>query len=66
VDHSPLRAARHTVTFRKIRLESFLIRVPKLPRVPGSRVVALSQVRGLPVSNATQKIADIAIADGIR
>ena len=63
---SPLRAARHTVTFRKIRLESFLIRVPKLPRVPGARVVALSQVRGLPVSNATQKIADAAIADGIR
>ena len=62
----PLRAARHTVTFRNIRLESFLIRVPKLPRVSGARIVALSQVRGLPVSNATQKIADAAIADGIR
>jgi hypothetical protein len=28
-----------------------------LPRVAGSRAVALSQIRRLPVSNATQKIA---------
>jgi A/G-specific adenine glycosylase len=65
VEHSSLRTARHTVTFRKIRLESFLIRVMRLPRVPGSQVIALSQVRGLPVSNATQKIADAAISDTI-
>jgi adenine-specific DNA glycosylase len=61
-----LAAARHAVTYRNIRLKPYLIRVARLPRVPGARIVALSKVRGLPVSNATQKIADAAIADGIK
>ena len=63
---APLGAARHAVTYRNIRLEPYLVRVARLPRVPGGRIVALSQVRGLAVSNATQKIADAAIADGIK
>ena len=62
---SPLVAARHTVTFRKIRLESYLVRVPRLPRATGARIVSLSQIRGLAVSNATQKIADAAIGHEI-
>jgi hypothetical protein len=33
-----------------------------LPRVRAARIVALGKIRGLPVSNATQKIADAAIA----
>jgi A/G-specific adenine glycosylase len=63
---APLATTRHAVTYRNIRLEPYLVRVARLPRVPGARIVALSQVRGLPVSNATQKIADAAIANGIK
>jgi A/G-specific adenine glycosylase len=63
---SPLAVARHAVTFRNIRLESFLVRVTRLPRLAGARIVALSRIRGLPVSNATQKIADAAIGHEIK
>ncbi len=62
---TPLATARHAVTFRNIRLEPFLIRVARLPRVKGARMVALSQIRRLPISNATQKIADAANANAI-
>jgi A/G-specific adenine glycosylase len=58
---TPLTTARHAVTFRNIRLEPYLIRVARLPRVSGARIVALAQIRSLPISNATQKIADAAM-----
>lgn len=61
---TPLAAARHTVTFRKIRLQPYLVRVARLPRVERARVVALSRVPHLPISNATRKIADAAINGG--
>jgi hypothetical protein len=51
------------VTFRNIRLEPYLVRVPRLPRATEARIVALTQIRRLPISNATRKIADAAIAD---
>jgi len=59
---TPLATARHAVTFRNIRLEPYLVPVALLPSVTGARVVALGQIRRLPISNATQKIALIAIA----
>ncbi len=59
---TPLATARHTVTFRNIRLEPYLVRVARLPHVAEARVIALSQIRTLPISNATQKIATVAIA----
>jgi A/G-specific adenine glycosylase len=59
---TPLATARHAVTFRSIRLEPYLIRVARLPRITGARVVGLTQIRRLPISNATQKIACAAIA----
>jgi A/G-specific adenine glycosylase len=59
---APLATASHTVTFRNIRLEPYLVRVARLPRVKGARVIALRRIRGLSVSNATQKIADAAFA----
>jgi A/G-specific adenine glycosylase len=55
-----LAAARHTVTFRKIRLEPYLIRVARLPRVQGARTIPLARIRSLPISNATRKVADTA------
>ena len=63
---TPLAAARHTVTFRNIRLEPYLFRVERLPRIPGARIVALTQIRRLPISNATQKIANAALAHATR
>jgi A/G-specific adenine glycosylase len=53
----PLANARHTVTFRNIHLEPYLVRVDCMPRVPGARIVPLNKIRSLPISNATQKIA---------
>jgi len=60
---TPLATARHAVTFRSIRLEPYLVRVARLPRVVGARIVSLGQIRRLPISNATQKIAKAAIAN---
>jgi A/G-specific adenine glycosylase len=57
----PLATARHTVTFRNIRLEPFLVRVPHLPRIVDTSIVALAQVPAMSISNATRKIADVAI-----
>jgi A/G-specific adenine glycosylase len=57
-----LGAGRHAVTYRDIRLQPFLIRVDRLPRIAESRTVSLSQLAKLPISNATRKIADAALA----
>jgi A/G-specific adenine glycosylase len=62
---TPLATARHTVTFRNVRLEPYLVRVARLPRVAGARIVALGQIRRLPISNATRKIADVATSSGL-
>jgi A/G-specific adenine glycosylase len=53
----PLRPARHTVTVRNIRLLPFLVRVPRLPAVPGARTPPLAALDRLPISSATRKIA---------
>jgi hypothetical protein len=57
----PLAPARHSVTFRNIRLLPFLVRVPRLPSLPGARTPRLASLGRLPVSNATRKIADAAL-----
>jgi A/G-specific adenine glycosylase len=61
---TPLATARHAVTFRNIRLEPYLLRVARLPRLTGAQIVPLGQIRRLPISNATKKIASTAIAQG--
>jgi len=63
-DLTPLATARHAVTYRDVLLEPYLVRVARLPRVEGARIVALRQIRRLPISNATQKIADAASGTG--
>jgi len=57
-----LKSARHTVTFREIRLEPFLIRVEHLPKIAGARTPFLGRFGKLAVSSATRKIAGSAIA----
>jgi A/G-specific adenine glycosylase len=66
-DLQPLPPARHTVTFRKILLAPFLVRVRKLPaprvlKTGGVRKPVLSELERLPISSATQKIAAAALA----
>jgi A/G-specific adenine glycosylase len=54
----PLRLARHTVTFRRILLAPFLVRVTKLPTTTASaRAPRLAEIERLPISSATRKIA---------
>jgi A/G-specific adenine glycosylase len=59
---APLANSRHSVTFRNVRLEPYLVRVAHLPNTTGVRIVPLSNVRRMSISNATRKIADAAIA----
>jgi hypothetical protein len=56
-----LKTARHAVTFREIRIEPFLIRVERLPKIDGARTPALRRFSRLPVSSATRKIANATI-----
>jgi len=58
----PLPAARHGVTFRTIVLLPFFAHVPKLPKRPRTRVLALAHLSLVPVSSATRKIAAAATA----
>jgi A/G-specific adenine glycosylase len=62
-DLTPLESARHTVTFRDIRLVPFVFRVARLPRIEGARTAALGRLGNLPISSATRKIARAALAD---
>jgi A/G-specific adenine glycosylase len=57
----PLPPARHTVTFRSLRLLPFLVRVSRLPAVPGARTPRLAALGRLAVSSATRKIAAAAL-----
>jgi A/G-specific adenine glycosylase len=57
-----LKSARHAVTFRDIRLLPFLIRVERLPTIDGAQTPALRNFGRLAISNATRKIAKLAIA----
>jgi A/G-specific adenine glycosylase len=56
-----LSPARHTVTFRAIRLLPFLLRVRRLPSVAGARTPRLATLGRLAVSNATRKVASAAL-----
>jgi A/G-specific adenine glycosylase len=58
-----LGKANHTVTFRKITLAPYLVRVGKLPVADGAakKQIALSAVSKLAVSSATRKIAALAL-----
>ena len=58
----PAGKVRHAVTYRAITLLPFLIKVQRLPRVPGARQVPLGDISSLPVSNLTRKVARAALA----
>jgi len=52
-----LKPVRHTVTYRSITTFPFLGRVAKLPKVSGSRVLALQDLSEIAISNLTRKVA---------
>jgi adenine-specific DNA glycosylase len=53
---------RHTVTFRQITFEPWLVRVASLPAAARARIIPLDRVRERAVSSALRKIADAAYA----
>jgi A/G-specific adenine glycosylase len=57
----PLSKVRHTVTYRKIEVAPFLIRVGKLLPAPGSKAIELNAVLEQPISNLTRKVARAAL-----
>jgi A/G-specific adenine glycosylase len=61
----PLSRARHAVTYRDITLLPYRVLVPKLPRIPGTTSISLSELASpssLAVSNLTRKVARAALA----
>jgi A/G-specific adenine glycosylase len=60
-----LSSDRHTVTYRKITLAPFLVRVKELPAADGVRmkILPLANVHGIAVSSATRKIAAAAATE---
>jgi A/G-specific adenine glycosylase len=56
----PLSEVRHTVTYRRIVVAPYLLRVSKLPDFPRAQPVALGNLSSFAVSNLTRKIARIA------
>jgi A/G-specific adenine glycosylase len=57
----PLSKVRHTVTYRKIEVAPFLIRIRNLPKVFGSKPIELRAVLEEPISNLTRKVARAAL-----
>ena len=57
----PLRKVRHTVTYRKIEVAPFLIRLKSLPRFSGAKALPLDAILREPISNLTRKVAQAAI-----
>jgi len=57
-----LEKVRHSVTYRKITVAPFLVRVKTLPRLSGAKQFQIDEITGLPISNLTRKVAHLAIA----
>lgn len=56
-----LPPASHAVTFHKLTLLPYLVRVERIPHLPGCRTLPLSKLSDLAVSSATRKIAHAAL-----
>ena len=57
----PLDKVRHTVTYRLISVFPFLVRLKRLPKIPGAKRLTLEHALALPISNLTRKIALAAV-----
>jgi A/G-specific adenine glycosylase len=56
-----LTKVRHTVTYRKIEVAPFLIRMKSLPRISGAKAMRLEAILREPISNLTRKVAQATI-----
>jgi A/G-specific adenine glycosylase len=56
-----LPRVRHTVTYRNISIQSFLIRVKAFPSSPRANTLPLEQISDLAISNLTRKVSRAAI-----
>jgi len=56
-----LNKVRHTVTYRLISVFPFLVRLKRLPKIPGAKRLTLERALALPISNLTRKIALAAV-----
>jgi A/G-specific adenine glycosylase len=59
----PLSRARHTVTYRAIKILPYRVVLSRLPRIAGTKVVLVSELvarSSVAVSNLTRKIAQVA------
>lgn len=61
-EFAQLASVRHAVTYRQITVHPFRVEMRKLPVVANARVVALTEVSSVPISNLTRKVAQAAIA----
>jgi hypothetical protein len=64
----PLTRARHTVTYRAIRLLPYRVRVSRLPRITGTKCVLLGELvsrSSVAASNLTRKIAQAALEEPV-
>jgi len=59
----PLPKVRHTVTFRSITIEPFLINFRRIPRIAGAKILPLHDLNSVPISNLTRKVARSALAN---
>jgi A/G-specific adenine glycosylase len=57
----PLKKVKHRVTYRDITVLPFLLRVKRLPRIRGAKVLPLLDLSGLAISNLTRKVARAAL-----
>lgn len=62
VAFEPLPKVRHTVTYRRIEVSPFLVRVRTLPPAGGSKTLGLNAVLEQPISGLTRKVARAALA----
>jgi A/G-specific adenine glycosylase len=58
----PLPSIRHAVTYRQITLLAFRLDVPKLPRLPHSKMLPLDDLTSVAISNLTRKVARAALS----
>ena len=56
-----LAKVRHTVTYRTITVAAYVVRVKRLPKVSGAKILPLRDFQAVPVSNLTRKIASAAL-----
>jgi A/G-specific adenine glycosylase len=59
---TPLKKARHAVTYRNISIHPFLINVKKLPHLPAAEIFPLADLSSVPISNLTRKVARAALS----